>query len=243
MKKSLSFTKAFNFAINEFFSNFLSILKISFGWLILVAVTHYTISLTFPAEFSAFPAEFSLGNQLPGAFNTSILSYYILYFIITTLLFGMPEYLYTRLAFMSYHKGALLIPLQLSTGAKFILIQFLRRIAISLGSLLFIIPGIYLSIMYYFPGYSLIDETKVSMIDDLKYNNKLTNNVESNLLNLSVMIFFTLGIPLIIFNAFFLHLPFMEIRLYLSFLHALALPFLCFIYVHIYEQLKEQLPN
>ncbi len=225
MKKSLDFAKAFTFAWNEFCNNFFNIITITLCWFGLVAICQFILLSTTSLEFSLF--------RLPVLkLNTLSTGYVILHFIIPTLLFGILEYLFTRLAFMSYRKDVVL-PLSLTVGIKFALIQLLRRIAAIIGMLMFLFPGIYLSIRYFFPGYTIIDKTTLNMKDDLKYNFQLTSNREPELLNISATTYFILDLPFFLFTLLFLHTSYSG-----SWIHALALPFLCFLYVHIYEQLK-----
>lgn len=232
MKKSLSFKKALIFALNECANKFLTILLISIGWFLFATGCSYTISLVFPGGSSLFGVP-----QVP--VNLSTASHHALYTLITLILFGILEFLYVRLAFMSYHHDRV-APYNLFTGIQFVLIQILRRIAVIIGTLMFILPGIYLSIRYYFPGYTLIDQTTNTMTADVRRNFHITNNIEPDLLNLAMSFNFVLLVPYYLFSMGILRIPFIEVRLNAPLFTALTLPLASFFYVHAYEQLKEQ---
>ncbi len=207
---------------------------ISICWFSLTVGCSYAISLVLTAWFPSF-----VMPEVP--LNLLTAPFYILLAITPNLLFGIIEFLYVRLAFMSYRQGVI-ISLNWFTGIKFALIQVLRNIAIFIGMLAFIFPGIYIAIRYYFPGYTLVDETTATMKDDVKRNFTLTDNVEQDLFNIAASFNFVLFVPYFLFTMSILQLSFKEARLYQPILTALTLPLLCFFYVHIYEQLKEQTP-
>lgn len=55
--------------------------------------------------------------------------------------------------------------------------RFIRYIKIALGLILFIVPGIYFMLKYYFAGYSLLDGTSKTVGEDIRLNAHLSQGI------------------------------------------------------------------
>ena len=81
-------------------------------------------------------------------------------------------------------------------GFKPILIMFLLAIAVFLGFILFIIPGIILALMYSQVFFILADDPDVGVIEAFNKSNKMMKNKKGQLfmLNLEAIFYFILGV-------------------------------------------------
>lgn len=81
-------------------------------------------------------------------------------------------------------------------GFKPILIMFLLAIAVFLGFILFIIPGIILALMYSQVFFILADDPDVGVIEAFNKSNKMMKNKKGQLfmLNLEALFYFILGV-------------------------------------------------
>lgn len=149
---------------------------------------------------------------------------------------------YIRLGMAAYYKESLSISSLFSINParvlQFTTIQYLRGIAIFLGLLLFIFPGIYIMVMYAFPGFTLIDGTADSITGDYRTITSLTKHVRGRLFlaNLVYYLFFIPFVPL----AFIALLPLMLLVIPILLFFILIAPLSTLFSVHLYEQLKMQ---
>jgi hypothetical protein len=165
-----------------------------------------------------------------------------LFYLLSLFCYSLSVMQYIRISMAAYHKESLSLGSFFSMNpvrvVQFTIIHYLRWIAICLGLLIFIFPGIYVSVMYAFPGYALIDGSANSITGDYQAITTLTKHVRSRLFlaNIVYYLFFIAFIPL----AFIAFLPLIILIIPAVLLYMLIAPMATLFSVHLYEQLKLQ---
>ncbi len=235
MQKSISLTRAFSFACKEFIHNFGTIFGVNIFWM-LFGMGLVILFLIGSSVFCFVPVVGLILSPLLVLFSIAI----------ACILFLQPS-LYQmqliRIAMVAHHKQTIevkdLFNVRAVSVLQFAFLRFLRNIIIGIGTIFFIIPGIYFAVVYAFPGYTLIDGTTDSMEEDFNTISTLTRGARLSL-------FFAFLVTSL-FSAcaiVYLFLPFCWIPplawTVIAITNWLLLPLVTLFYVSIYEQLKEQ---
>lgn len=72
---------------------------------------------------------------------------------------------------------------------RFVLVSFLFGLIVSIGLIVFILPGIYLAYKYYFVPYIVIDKPEISIRDAFKRSGELTSGIKIDLFVLELSFF------------------------------------------------------
>ncbi len=224
MNKTLSFTNAWVFAAKGLANNLVYILLLTS---IFTAIVGGCI-LAFPISYKAGLSSY---HSLPHS---------IAYQLCITLIIGLFEGILVHKAFTTYHTSWPLAPLRYGLIIQFAILQVLRRIAIALGTLALIFPGIYIAIRYFFPGYTLFDTSGDSLSADIKNNLALTDNAEQALLTAALLILSITLVPFYLLLTYFLKVSSAQAQEYIPLIQVVFMPLTTFFYVHLYEQLQEQ---
>ena len=110
------------------------------------------------------------------------------------------------------------------TGARLLYV-----LKVTLGTLLFVIPGIYFAFKYIFAGYSLVEGTSTTISNDTAVSAQLSDQVKVRIFLATVGIGFLVG-AITGVNPFYFYVLFL-------------VPFFSFNSVHIYKQLKGYKPQ
>ena len=198
--KSLSYTKALSFGVRSFFKHIGTFVLLWIFWLALAAmtclgfVTYWSnigrlskLMLDQPALVPLYTLVIALASLLA----VSLVALAMLYYNYQMLRFSMAIYEDKPLPWTQFFviKKDIFVP--------FYWARFKRYLKISLWGLLFIVPGIYMALKYYFAGYSILDGTSITASQDTRYNAELSTGAMVQLAGFAVVTFFLTSISLI----------------------------------------------
>lgn len=166
----------------------------------------------------------------------------LIFYLISVLCFSFYEMQNIRLAMAAYREESIswgsLFEVDLSQIVKFTMATMLRGIAVFFGIVAFIIPGIYIAMMYAFPGYTLIDGITDSLHDDFAEISLFTTGVRGRLF-VAMITFWLFFAPFVVLSFILLSPSFIFIVPLVVFI-LLVDPMVMLFNVHLYEQLKMQ---
>lgn len=209
--KNISLKKALSFAWSTYYKHFFYFFKISFSYLLWIALAFVALIILLAIFRTSLTITLDLSAGLLGI-----------------IIFLMDEFFTVALlkSGFSFYNNPTKLPspewdIFSKNTYRFLLARILYILALSLGFMALILPGIYIYFKYYFTGFSVLEKSN-TLTDDRRHNAHITSRAPWRLLGYEIIISIVKGI----LNA--------------GLITAIFLPLVELTKMHLYKQLSEK---